>query len=158
MSARRLQHKAQLASYLDRVRSAYPYGIPAGAIRSAITTTAPTSDTRAVSFIVCSAGKALTPEHETLLESIASKGLKLTGEQTRRCVVQNREELSAAIDEHSKLSSAVLVLGSEQEQGSTHDRGGSLVLYSYPLSEIATLPAIKREFWGHLQGIIERLG
>lgn len=146
-----------LARYLDRVRSSYPYGIPASAIRMPTSSVESATSAPLVSFVVLEAVGILPSEHEALMDSIVSKGLKLALDRTARRVVTNPTELQTAAEEHAAHNGVVVILGAEQPDGRLEQLGGACVLYSHSLTTIATDPSVKRTFWGHLQKVLGRI-
>jgi hypothetical protein len=146
-----------LARYLDRVRSSYPYGIPASAIRMPTSSVHSVVSAPVVSFLVVEAAGIVPPEHEALIDSIVSKGLKLPLDRTARRVVKNPTELRIAVEEHAAYDGVVIILGAEQPDGRLEQLGGACVLHSHSLAAIATDPSVKRTFWGHLQTVLGRI-
>jgi hypothetical protein len=157
MSDARPNSPEKLARYLDRVRGAYRYGIPQAAIRAASPGVEEVVLAPPVSFIVVHASEALPSEHQALVDSIAIKGLKLALEQTARRVVTSDVELRTALEEHAGYKGVLIVLGAENPDGRLENVGEACVLYSHSLTAVATDPAVKRAFWGHLQTVLARL-
>jgi hypothetical protein len=157
MSDVRPQQPEHLARYLDKVRASYPYGIPSASIRVVASSESAGAIPALVSFIVFNHGAALSSEQEALLDSIATKGLKVSVDQTYRCSVASESELRAAIEAQVAHNGVVVVLGAEQQDGRSDEIGAALVLYSHALADIAANPAVKRVFWGHLQTVMRRI-
>lgn len=146
-----------LARYLDRVRSSYPYGIPSSAIHMPTSSVDSLASVPVVSFVVLEGSGLLPAEHEALMDSIVSKGLKLALERTARRVVTNPMELRTAVEEHVAHNGVVVILGADQPDGRLEELGGACVLYSHSLTTIAADPSVKRTFWGHLQKVLGRI-
>lgn len=149
----------QLARILDRVRGAYPHGIPRAAIRPKLSAPSLDNGVATVLFVVFSESPIIPPEHETLLDSIVTKGLKVSPERAFRCVVRNDHEYAAATQKHLTLhgEAVVVALGGPQQDGNLEQIGTALVLNSHPLDAIARDAAVKKSFWGHLQRVLGRL-
>jgi hypothetical protein len=157
MSDIQLQSREHLARYLDRIRSAYPYGVPSSAIRVGAASDVPLDKPPKVSFLVVQPQEAFSSEQDALLDSVVTKGLRLSVEQTFRRVVMDDVELQGAIVEQSALQGVIVVLGAARQDGILEQFGGSYVVYSHALSDISGQPPVKKAFWGHLQAVLGRL-
>lgn len=147
----------RFARYLDRVRSSYPSGIPTAAIQTPASNAQAIDGTPIVSFIALEPSESLPAEHDSLIDSIVTKGLKLALDRTARRVVTTHAELRSTLAEQAGLNGVIVILGAEQPDGRVEEIGGTSVLYSHSLTAIATEPSVKRVFWGHLQTVLGRI-
>jgi len=149
--------REELARFLDRVSHLYPHGIP----RETVVAPAPRTHRFAVGFVV-PAPDPLPESLRLLLEGITIKGLSLDPARTttKLCSVADANALSAAVDELVNMEDAnvVVVLGAIAEApGTWREVSGRPVLHTRSLGEIESDKGIKREFWGHLQGVIAKM-
>ena len=137
-----------LATYLDRIRGDYPYGIATSLIASP----APVSHS-AMLIVVSPDGQQLEGPHAELLEGVITKGLKLTPERCPVSVVRADDPLQVCVARTLESSHApvCVVLGGEKAPGSVEEISGVRVLYSYAVERIVHESAVKRELWRHLQ-------
>jgi hypothetical protein len=116
-------------------------------------------DITTVLFVVFSQSLVIPPEHEVLLDSVISKGLKIGPERAFRCVVGNDSEYLAATEKYLSLhaSGVVIVLGGPRQDGDLEVLGQNVILHSHTLTAIAGDAKVKKLFWGHLQKVLGRL-
>jgi hypothetical protein len=164
-----------LARYLDRMRSAYPGGIPrallvaravapqAGAAQppaaaAAVATTAQAAQRSPVqvTFIVVGGADPLPQEQVELLKAITEKGLRIRSSCSTWHCVPSPDDLTESITALIKREQPrlVLVLGAAAPDGRQQECDGSVVLHSHPLQQIQDDAAVKREFWGHLRSVL----
>lgn len=141
----------QTASFLDKIRRLYPYGV---ATRYIVAPAAPAANVElgpkaCALLVVLPEGRALDDDRLTLVEAICTKGLKLSLD---RCVVQgisDEQPIDAAL---SSLNAPVcVVFGGGTQAGKVAEVDQKVVLHTYALDRIASDGSIKREFWKQLQ-------
>jgi hypothetical protein len=147
----------QILGLLDRMAKLYPAGIPKNAIKKAPPATIMVSNKKLV--LIAQSEKPLKDDERSLAEAICTKGLKLPYEQCEilslgadKLSIEVLNELSAKF-----LCRAILILGADKPVGTVETFNTTLTLWSYSLSEIASEPAKKREFWEQLKRVISAL-
>jgi hypothetical protein len=145
--------QCDLATFLDKVRNNYPYGIPREAIAAPRAVAEErTPAPRCLFVLILDTPQASASEME-LLDAICTKGLKIAREECASVVLgsgASDEEISEAIERaRAPLS---IVLGSPAALGTVAASTSGVVLHSHPLPVIANDIGAKREFWGLLQG------
>jgi hypothetical protein len=154
--------REQLGRYLDRVAHLYPGGLPRMAVVAPEAEAAPEPNFE-VGYVVPSPQQPLPDSLLALLEGITTKGLSLDVSRTviKVCAVADLQELALAITHVATVDVArvIIVLGGGGELAGTWQAHGSVpVLYTRSLGEIEADKLVKREFWGHLQGVLTKLG
>jgi hypothetical protein len=141
----------QVASFLDKVRRLYPYGVANRYIVAPAAVAADVESQQAdcALLVVLQEGRSLDEERLSLIEAICTKGLRLSLDQ---CVVQgipDNQPIDAAL---SLLNAPVcVVFGGGTQAGRVIELEQKVVLHTYPLDRIASDGSIKREFWKQLQ-------
>jgi hypothetical protein len=141
----------QVASFLDKIRRLYPYGV---ATRYIVATAAAAPNVElepaaCALLVVLPEGRALDDERLALMEAICTKGLKLSLDQCVVTDISDEQPIDAAL---SSMNAAVcVVFGSGTQAGRVVEINQKVVLYTYSLDRIASDGAIKREFWKQLQ-------
>lgn len=166
-----------LARYLDRMRGAYPYGIPRALLvararaAQAAAVEHPSVGSSAsaahgaparqpssvqVTFILVGGADPLPPEQVELLKAITEKGLRIPTTHSTSHRVASPAEVSERVAAlmSSERPRLVVVLGDLTCDGRQWEREGTVVLHSHPLHRIQDDAGVKREFWGHLRSVL----
>jgi hypothetical protein len=138
-----------LATYLDRVRPDYPFGIATSLIVTPNTKVAHS----AVLIVVSPDGQQPGGPAAELLQGVVTKGLKLAPERCLVSVVSAEDSLQECISRILETSHApvCVVFGGDQAPGSVDQIAEVRVLYTYGLERIVHESVVKRELWKHLQ-------
>ncbi len=148
----------QILGTLDRLSKLYPGGIP----RSAITRRSPSLKTTTENklALIVQTEKNLDESERTLVEAICGKGLKLSPDRYEVSCVDSAMLSGDLIRDISASSrfTAVLILGTNRQPGTFESFNQTAVIWSYSLSEIASDPFKKRNFWEHLKRLMPVLG
>lgn len=144
---------AQLARLLDQLHAAYPHGIPLEVIKAPIPeATGVTGEPDAAFLLVAvSADEALSPAEDELLESIATKGLKLAKDAFTKLVVPDVAAAGAAL---AGGASVVIVFGGYEQRGFIEREGGGRALMTFGVKDLLADAAHKKELWRELQKLL----
>jgi hypothetical protein len=140
-----------IASFIDKIRALYPYGIPKNEIVAR--RVLPLEEPRAAClFVVLLDAERLSESQAELVAAICTKGLRIEKDLCETVVlpISTSEEAIRATVEAGRARLSV-VLGSQAAHGTVVASHEGVVLYSHSLPVIAENIAAKREFWAHLQ-------
>lgn len=140
----------QLARLLDQLQAGYPNGIPLSVITSGATESGDVVSSPYLLVAVSSQG-ALRPEEEDLLDSIATRGLKLPKDSFSKTVVSDEASVDAAL---ASGASVVLVFGGSGPRGFRERDGGGRALFTFAVSDLIADAAHKKELWRELQTLL----
>ena len=138
----------QLVRLLDQLHAAYPNGIP----RSAIKAPEVASEASPSYLLVAlSAEGALTSAEDELVDSIATKGLKLSKDSYTKRVVRDDASIEAAL---STCAGVVIVFGGSKSRGFHETASGGRALCTFSLPDLLAEAAHKKELWRELQKLL----
>ncbi len=133
-----------LASFLDKIATNYPYGVPQSAL---VSETAPL--TKDCVFVLIDPDSSVEEEYGGLLTAICTKGLRY---ERSACDVRVMPAWTASPGDES--TALAVVLGSDKTPGSIEASANKRILFSHSIRLIASEAGLKREFWGHLQALL----
>ena len=144
----------RILATLDRIAKLYPGGIPQELIKQVSSVGVAPEVKRLVLLI--DSDRKLEADGRALAEAICCKGLKLPLEQCEiLCLTGERLSLDSIKDISSQLGCrAALILGTKRSAGEYEKFNDRVALWSHSLTEIASEPLKKREFWEHLKLLI----
>jgi len=146
----------QILSLLDKVAKLYPGGIPKSAVVAPMVNTTAQDHKRVL--LLALSENSLEPALMTLAQAICIKGLKLPLAQ---CEIRSIAADSISRDEAVKIAQPIkfpiiIILGGGNQPGTFEHSEGSNILWSYSITDIASDPIKKRDFWEQLKGTINR--
>jgi len=145
----------QLASYLDKVRRSYPYGIPRRAISSNSATsvgTSPSTEPLRCLLLVISEDPKLDAADLELVQAIAIKGLGIPESEYKIVLMPagtSAKEIGSCVDAHGAPFSIVFGLSADSKGVEIRDYG--TIVHGQPLERIRTSAETKRAFWSLLK-------
>jgi hypothetical protein len=149
------RNAVELARLLDQVAREYPTGIPIELIRSTTPSTASVGADNSAGpkfhFFVSTTAEDLPGEERSLLENIATKGLKAGPEDFIITCAAPEVVESLAL---SSPAHFVVVFGSAIKMGRVEREDKPGVLFTHGLSRLVDDVTLKREVWDSLKELL----
>jgi hypothetical protein len=144
---------AQLARLLDQLHAVYPNGIPRGLIKVPETPehAEPADGHPPYLFVAVTSDGALAAAEDELLESIATKGLKLTKDSFSKVVVADGDSAASTLSGGSQV---VLIFGGSGPRRFVEREGGGRGLVTFSVKDLLADAAHKKELWRELQKLL----